>query len=117
MGPEQKFDLDALRKEFAQRINALIGDEKNKKNLENFSKLTGVSLRQLSQWRNEKQINWPSTKTIIQMCCRAHLSPTWLLFGYPPQALAPEGHRAAGGGMAQSLMSKEDLNDFMRRTK
>lgn len=81
MTPEEKLDLDLLRKDFAQRISALIGDEKNNKNLENFAKLTGVSLRQLSQWRNEKQINWPSATSIMRVCWYARLSPTWLLFG------------------------------------
>jgi hypothetical protein len=60
---EEIVDLEQLRRDFAERINRLIGDEKNSKNLEKFVKLTGVAARQLSQWRNQKHVNWPSAQT------------------------------------------------------
>ena len=75
-------DIDRLRREFANRLHLLIGDEQNKKNLENFSRKTGVSLRQLSQWQSHRHLNWPNAKNLIAISRGAGVSIDWLLLGH-----------------------------------
>src|SRR5690349_16451247 len=74
-------DVDHIRRQFAARLHQLIGDEVNEKNLENFSRKTGISMRQLSQWRNPRHLNWPSVKNLIAIAQGAGVSLDWLLTG------------------------------------
>jgi transcriptional regulator with XRE-family HTH domain len=87
-------DVDRLRREFADRLNLLIGDDKNERNLENFAKKTGISVRQLSQWRNQRHLNWPNVKNLIALSNGAGVSIDWLVVG---KELYPEVRRKAGG--------------------
>ena len=81
MDTSKKLDIDKLRHDFAQRINELIEGEEGPQKLENFSKKVGISMRQLSQWKNPRHINWPSTESLIRMSVSAGISVDWLLFG------------------------------------
>jgi len=74
-------DMDHMRRDFANRLHSLIGDTVNEKNLENFSKRTGVPMRILSQLRNTRHINWPSVKNLVKICTGAGVSIDWLIFG------------------------------------
>jgi len=78
-------EVDEIRREFASRLHGLIGDEQNEKNLENFSRKTGISMRQLSQWKNPRHLNWPSVKNLIQISETAGVSLDWLLKGDKPK--------------------------------
>jgi hypothetical protein len=73
--------IDKLRKEFADRVNELIQSEAGDSKLENFSRRVGVSMRQLSEWKNPRHINWPGAQNIIQLAIQGDISPTWLLLG------------------------------------
>src|SRR5258708_6333328 len=84
-------ELDKLRTGFAQRVNDLIESEEGENKLENFSKRVGVAMRQLSQWRNPRHINWPSVHNIYQFAFEADISPTWLLLGKGQKHLGASG--------------------------
>lgn len=73
--------LDQVRQGFALRLNELIESEMGEQKLENFSKRVGISMRQLSQWRSPRHINWPSVENLCQFAMAGDISPTWLLFG------------------------------------
>jgi transcriptional regulator with XRE-family HTH domain len=74
-------EVDRLRHEFAARLDALIGEEEDPKKLETFSRQTGISLRQLSQWRNSRHLNWPSVKNLIALSKGAGVTIDWLVLG------------------------------------
>lgn len=74
-------DMDHMRRNFSNRLRTLIGDTVNEKNLENFSKKTGVPTRILSQLQNTRHINWPSVKNLVKISLGAGVSIDWLLFG------------------------------------
>ena len=74
-------DLDKLRGDFADRLNMLIGDSEKEKNLENFSRKSGIPLRMLSQWRNKRHLNWPNIGNLIRIAKAANVSIDWLLLG------------------------------------
>ena len=74
-------EVDAIRKEFADRLDSLIGNAEREQNLEKFSRKTGISIRQLSQWRNPRHLNWPSVKNLLQIADGAGVSLDWLLRG------------------------------------
>ena len=80
-------DIDELRKGFANRINELIQNEDGESKLENFSRRMGISMRQLSQWKNPRHISWPSAQAIMQFAIQGDISPTWLLLGKGPKHL------------------------------
>jgi len=86
---QEKIDLDRLRREFSQRLNVLIEEDPAVKKLENFVKKSGVSSRQLSQWRNPKYPNWPNIESLLRICLGADVSPVWLLLGFGPRQLSP----------------------------
>jgi transcriptional regulator with XRE-family HTH domain len=74
-------EMDRLRREFARRLDSLIGDAQNEKNLENFARKTGISMRQLSQWRSPRHVNWPNAANLIRISRGASVSIDWLLTG------------------------------------
>jgi transcriptional regulator with XRE-family HTH domain len=74
-------EVDRLRHEFAARLDALIGEQEDPKKLEIFSRQTGVSLRQLSQWRNPRHLNWPSVKNLVALSKGAGVTIDWLVLG------------------------------------
>jgi len=74
-------EVDQLRQDFADRMYGLIGDLEKTQNLINFSKKTGISLRQLSQWKNQRHLNWPHVKNLMRIALGAEVSVDWLLFG------------------------------------
>jgi transcriptional regulator with XRE-family HTH domain len=83
-----RLDMDRLRREFALRLQGLTPYLKDEKNLAKISLETGISSRQLSQWRNRRHINWPSVPALIRLCDALDISPTWLLLGVGPMKLS-----------------------------
>jgi hypothetical protein len=83
-----ELDIDALRRQFADRLSAVIGDRRDPQNLQQFHEKTGRPIPKLIQWRNPKHRNWPDVKSLLQMCFGADVSPTWLLFGRGAQRLS-----------------------------
>lgn len=119
MVEQKKIDMRQLRRDFAQRFDRLIGDDKNEKNIENFARKSGIAPRQASQWRNPDQVNWPSAKTLIQICWRLNVSPTWLLFGIGPETLdAARKLRivALAGGITHAALGKDTSSAQPRGT-
>jgi len=99
-------DIDALRRQFAERLEAVIGDKRDPANLQNFHEKTGRPIPKLIQWRNPKHRNWPDVTSLLQMCSGADISPTWLLFGRGEKNLS---HVPAVG------MDKHDIIDQIVR--
>src|SRR4030095_13168489 len=77
----QPTNIDELRRGFAERINELIDAEPGPKKLETFSSSSQISMRQVSQWRNPRHINWPSAQNILTLAMAQDISPTWGLLG------------------------------------
>ena len=88
-------EVDDLRRKFAVRMRNLIGVGQDPKvsALEEFSRATGISMRQLSQWANERHLSWPSVKNLIQISEAAGVSLDWLLKGDKPPKKAVDGKR------------------------
>jgi transcriptional regulator with XRE-family HTH domain len=74
-------EVDQLRREFAERLNSLISEEENEKKLETFSRKTGLPMRMLSQWRQARHVNWPSTPNLIALSKGAGVTIDWLVLG------------------------------------
>ena len=81
-------DFDNLRREFAERLETLIGDKRDPANLQRFHERTGRPVSKLIQWRNPKHRNWPDIRSLMQICYGADVSPSWLLFGRGGQKLS-----------------------------
>lgn len=77
-------EVDRLRRQFAERVRELIGNERGRQNLEILSRKTGISARQLSQWQNSRHLNWPSIKNLIALSRGTDVSLDWLILGEEP---------------------------------